>query len=64
MAKLAYTLTEAAQEVPYSVDHLRRAVKRTNPNDNPLPARRRDNGRITILHTDLAKWIANEGDPL
>lgn len=56
--KLAVTIDEAADLVPFSTDYLRKAVKRTA--GNPLPARLA--GRkyvITIEH--LREWVEHEG---
>lgn len=57
--KLAVTLSEATELVPFSEDYLRKAVKRTA--GNPLPARLA--GRKYVVTVDaLAAWVNEEGD--
>ena len=59
--KIAYTLAEAAEVVPYSIDFLRRATRTTDPNawPPPLPAKRGKgaNAKTTISHRDLEAWF-------
>lgn len=57
--KLAVTLEEATDLVPFSSDYLRKAVKRTA--GNILPARFA--GRKYIITVDaLRAWVEREGD--
>lgn len=56
--KIAVTIDEAADLVPFSPDYLRKAVKRTG--DNPLPARLA--GRKYVITTEnLRQWVQKEG---
>lgn len=57
--KIAVTLSEATELVPFSEDYLRKAVKRTA--GNPLPARLA--GRKYVVTVDaLTTWVQEEGD--
>lgn len=58
--KLAYSLQEAAEVVPFSEKYLRRATQRSN--GNWLPSKKAA-GKIVILHADLAAWVEKEEDP-
>ena len=56
--KIAVTIDEAADLVPFSPDYLRKAVKRTA--GNPLPARLA--GRKYVITTEnLREWVQKEG---
>lgn len=56
--KIAVTLDEAADLVPFSTDYLRKAVRRTG--ENPLPARLA--GRKYVITTEsLREWVKKEG---
>lgn len=56
--KIAVTIDEAADLVPFSPDYLRKAVKRTA--GNPLPARLA--GRKYVITTEnLRQWVQKEG---
>ena len=56
--KIAVTLSEATELVPFSEDYLRKAVKRTG--SNPLPARFA--GRKYVVTIDaLTEWVQAEG---
>ena len=61
MSKLAYTLTEAAEQVSVSVQTLRRAIAATDPNSYPPPLRAKNAGSekkpsYRISHTNLTAW--------
>lgn len=58
--KVAVTLPQATQLVPFSEDYLRRAVHRTA--GNTLPARFAGRKYI-VLVADLEAWMRKEGDP-
>lgn len=58
--RIAVTLKEATQLVPFSEDYLRKAVHRTE--GNYLPARIAGR-KYVITVAALTKWIENEGDP-
>ena len=60
MKKLAYTLQEAADVVPFSDKYLRRATRRTS--GNWLKSKKAA-GKIVILHSDLVAWLEQEEDP-
>ncbi|WP_193636267.1 helix-turn-helix domain-containing protein [Brachybacterium subflavum] len=56
--KLAVTIDEAADLVPFSADYLRKAIRRTD--GNPLPARLA--GRKYVIRVaDLEEWLTHEG---
>lgn len=58
--KIAVSLSEAAQLVPFSEDYLRKAVHRTE--GNHLPARFA--GRKYVITVEaLTAWVEKEGDP-
>lgn len=61
--KLAVSLKEAAQLVPFSEAYLRKAIHRTS--HNHLPARQIGDccGNYFIRVDDLLEWIQNEGEP-
>lgn len=59
--KALMTLAEAATHTPYSVAHLRRAVKATDPSFN-LKAKRDTKGRILVTGPALLDWIARHED--
>ncbi len=61
--KIAVSISEAAQLVPFSEDYLRKAIHRTS--GNPLPARqiRERRGKYFIMVDDLTEWIQDEGVP-
>lgn len=56
--KIAVTIEEAADLVPFSPDYLRRAVKRTG--QNPLPARLAGR-KYVITVQNLTEWVEREG---
>lgn len=60
--KLAYSLREAADQTPYSVDTLRRAIAATDPKTFPPPLKAKRGGSerkpvYTIRHVDLVAWL-------
>lgn len=64
---LAYTLAEAAEVAPVSIDVLRRAVHATDPTawPHPLPAKRLGpgvNAKVVVLATDLKEWLEHLPD--
>lgn len=61
--KIAVSLKEAAQLVPFSEAYLRKAIHRTS--HNHLPARQIGDygGKYFIMVDDLLEWIQNEGAP-
>lgn len=58
--RLAVTLDQASELVPFSTDYLRKAVKRTG--ENPLPARLAGR-KYVIAVRDLETWVQHEGVP-
>ena len=56
--RIAVTLDDAADLVPFSIDYLRKAIKRTG--DNPLPARLAGRKYVIAVH-DLEAWVQHEG---
>lgn len=59
MNRIAYSLEEASQVVPFSTSYLRKATRRTEGNILKAAMRAR---RITIMHTDLVAWCEKEED--
>lgn len=59
--KALMTLAEAAAETPYSVDHLRRCTKASDPTI-ALPAKRGARGRILVTDKALREWIDRHPD--
>ena len=61
--KIAVSISEAAQLVPFSEDYLRKAIHRTG--GNPLSARQvgERRGKYFIMVDDLTEWIRDEGVP-
>lgn len=60
--KLAVSLKEAAQLVPFSESYIRCAIHRTTRNH--LPARQTPGGgKYFIMTDDLLEWVRNEGEP-
>lgn len=61
--KIAVSLKEAAQLVPFSEAYLRKAIHSTS--HNHLPARQIGDcrGNNFIMVDDLLEWIQNEGEP-
>lgn len=58
--RLAYTLTEASQVVPFSQQTLARAVRKAKDDEtfpHPLTAHRDSKGRAVVLATDLQAWL-------
>jgi len=57
--KKLMTLAEAAEQVPYEVDTLRRAVHATDPDrfPHPLRAKRGSRGEFLVRSADLDDWI-------
>lgn len=57
--RLAVTLKEATELVPFSEDTLDRATKATDPQAFPPPlrAKRDSRGRRVVLVRDLASWL-------
>lgn len=57
--RILYSLQQATEMVPFSVDYLRRATNRTK--GNPLPAKKAGR-KVVILHRDLEAWAEQEED--
>ena len=55
---IAVTIEEAADLVPFSTDHLRKAIKRTE--GNVLPARLAAR-KYVITVKALTEWVEHEG---
>ena len=58
--RLAYTLPQAAQVVPFSAQTLARAVRKAKDDEtfpHPLKAHRDSKGRAVVLATDLVAWV-------
>lgn len=58
--RLAYTLKQAEQVVPFSESTLSRALRKTEDDGtfpHPLKGRRDSKGRGVVLATDLQAWL-------
>ena len=58
--RLAYTLPQATQVVPFSESTLSRAIKKAKDDEtfpHPLKAHRDSKGRAVVLATDLVAWV-------
>lgn len=62
LAKIAYTVEQAADAVSISVSTIRRAIRATDPAAFPPPLRARRSGTekkpgYRILGTELQRWV-------
>lgn len=62
--KLVYSLEEAAAQVPWNKETLRRAIHNREPNVFPfvLKAKKDSRGKYAIAHTELEAWFARLED--
>lgn len=65
-ARIAYSLKDAAEQVGYSTDYIRRAIKTTNVDPaegvHHLPAKQDTKGHYRITHAALEKWLDQMAD--
>jgi hypothetical protein len=61
--RIAVTLKEAAQMVPFSEPYLRQAIHRTNRNHLPARQAGGPGGKYYIMVEDLVQWLRDEGEP-
>ena len=59
VAKIAYTVHEAAELTPWSHDVIRKAIRATDPTafPPPLKAKRGPRGQYIIRPADLEAWL-------